>query len=202
MQPLRTIKIKNQFPMQITQVKVEHFKSLIEVESTGFSSVNFIHGYNNSGKSNFLKFLELLFSRKTVTAPEEYVDNNNVRRIRNKVVTITPFWSGYIYDMPFLFTQNKREVNILFEVQLEVKNEEYPHTAELRKANYLYTNRDSTPIRIKGEIRSLNPNDSQVILKEVVLKGHIIYTDNNGAPKFSKLLPVQLLQIMRDFSMM
>jgi len=174
--------------MQITQLKVENFKSLVKVDATGFATVNFIHGYNNSGKSNFLKFLELLFSRKTFAAPENYIDENNISKIRNKIVAITPFWNGYIYDIPFIFTKNYREKNIAFEVQLELDNSEYPHSAELNAAGYLYTNRATTPIKISGEIASLNQNDSQMILKEVKLKGIIIYSVNAGAPKFFETL--------------
>ena len=140
--------------MQINYLKVENFKSLVKVDATGFGSVNFIHGFNNSGKSNFLKFLELLFSRKTVTIPESYTDELNILRTRNKVAEITPFWRGYIYDMPFIFTNNKRQTSILFEVQLELNNSEYPHSEELLAAGYLYNNRETTPIKIKGEIVS------------------------------------------------
>jgi len=170
--------------MQINYLKIENFKSLVNVNATGFGSVNFIHGFNNSGKSNFLKFLELLFSSKTVTIPESYRDEFNILRTRNKVAEITPFWRGYIYDMPFIFTNNKRQTKILFEVQLELNNNEYPHFEELTKAGYLYTNREQTPIIIKGEITSINQNDSQMILKEVKLKGITIFSDNNGVPKF------------------
>ncbi|HRV51827.1 MAG: hypothetical protein FNNCIFGK_00316 [Bacteroidia bacterium] len=170
--------------MQINYLKVENFKSLVKVDATGFGSVNFIHGFNNSGKSNFLKFLELLFSRKTVTIPESYTDELNILRTRNKVAEITPFWRGYIYDMPFIFTNNKRQTSILFEVQLELNNSEYPHSEELLAAGYLYNNRETTPIKIKGEIVSINQNDSQVILKEVKLHDITIFSDNNGVPKF------------------
>lgn len=174
--------------MQINYLKVKNFKSLVDVDVTGFALVNFIHGYNNSGKSNFLKFLELLFKRKTIESTESYMDENNVHRSRNKIDQITPFWSGYIYDMPFIFTNNKRDKKIVFEVQLELDNTEYPHSAELIAAEYLYTNRATTPIKISGEIISLNQNDSQMILKEVKLKGKIIYSDNSGAQKFFEAL--------------
>jgi AAA15 family ATPase/GTPase len=170
--------------MQISYLKVKNFKSLVNIDARGFAHVNFIHGYNNSGKSNFLKFLELLFSRKTITSPESYVDENNVSRSRNRIVAITPFWNGYIYDMPFIFTNNKRENNIIFEVQLELDNVEYPHSTELIGAGYLYKQRLSTPIKIKGEISSINQNDSQIILKEVRLKNMVIYSENAGAPRF------------------
>lgn len=170
--------------MQINYLKVKNFKSLVDVDATGFASVNFIHGYNNSGKSNFLKFLELLFSRKTIASSESYMDDNNVRRTRTKIDQITSFWSGYIYDMPFIFTKNKRDENIVWEVRLELDNAEYPHSAELIAGEYLYTDRATTPIKIKGEIVSLNQNDSQMVLKEVKLKDIIIYSNNSGAPKF------------------
>lgn len=170
--------------MQITHLKAKNFKSLVDINATGFSSINFIHGYNNSGKSNFLKFLELLFSRKTTMIPEDYIDEFGIPRTRRKIATYNSFWNGYIYDLPFIFTKNRREDNIAFEVKLELGNEEYPHSKELTEAGYLYTNRTSTPIEIKGEIISLNQNDSQMILKEVNLKGVIIYSYNTGAPRF------------------
>lgn len=172
--------------MQITHLKVENFKSLVKVDTTGFASVNFIHGYNNSGKSNFLKFIELLFKSKTFSAPEIYFDEFGIQQTRIKEIQKTPFWKGVIYNSPFLFTKNDRIKNILFEVQLELNNNEYPHYAELNAAGYLYTNRDITPIKIKGEIFSLNQNDSQIKLLEVSLKGDIIYSLNKDAPQFFK----------------
>ena len=170
--------------MKISYLKVKNFKSLVDINTTGFSSMNFIHGYNNSGKSNFLKFLELLFSQKTTMIPEEYIDELGIPRTRRKVATYNPFWSGYIYDMPFIFTKNKRETNIVFEVQLELDNMDYPHSEELTAAGYLYTNRDLTPIKISGEIESLNQNDSRMILNEVKLKSLVIYSNIAGVPKF------------------
>jgi AAA15 family ATPase/GTPase len=172
--------------MQINNLKVENFKSLVKVNATGFGAVNFIHGFNNSGKSNFLKFLELLFSHKTVTFTTKYIDEFNIERERKSIGENTPFWRGYIYDMPFIFTNNKRQKNILFEVQLELNNNEYPHFRELIDAGYLYKNRVSTPIKITGEIASINQNDSQMILKEVELKGLSIFSTTDGAPKIFK----------------
>jgi len=170
--------------MQINRLEVKNFKSLFNAKVSGFASVNFIHGYNNSGKSNFLKFLELLFMRKTIAIQETYLDENGTSRSRNKVVAITPFWNGYIYDLPFIFTRNKRKENIKFEVQLELNNNEYPHSQELINAGYLYSTRPSTPIKIKGEIKSISQGDSEMILNEVKIKNLTIFSRKSGTPRF------------------
>lgn len=169
--------------MKITHLKVENFKSLIKVNATGFSEVNFIYGFNNSGKSNLLKFLELIFRRKSFKVPESYTEDN-VNKIRYKIAQITPFWSGIIYDLPFIFTKNIRDKNILFEVQLVLLNTEYPYSKELTDNGYLYKTREKTPIKITGEIASINQNDSEMILKGVKLNKKIIFSRNDGVPKF------------------
>ena len=159
--------------LQIKYLKVENFKSLVKVNAVGFSNMNFIHGYNNSGKSNLLKFLELLFSNKTFTSTEEYYDDNNIKRTRKKIDATTPFWNGYIYDMPFIFTKNNRDESIKFEVQLVLENSEFPHSEELAAAGYLYKTRPITPINIWGEIVSRSQNDSEMILNKVKLKNKL-----------------------------
>lgn len=173
--------------MEITKIHVKNFKSLVNVSASGFSSMNFIHGHNNSGKSNFIKFVELIFSGKSYMAPENYQDEMGVNRTRFKIVENTPFWRGIIYDSPFLFTNNKRTENIYFEVQLIVKNSEFPHFSELNSAGYLYTDRDETPIIFKGEIKSLDANTSEIFLSEVKLKNIVIYSNTAGVPKYFEL---------------
>ncbi|HEV8286648.1 MAG TPA: AAA family ATPase [Chitinophagaceae bacterium] len=171
--------------MQIISAAVKNFKSLFDTSISGFSSVNFIFGYNNSGKSNLLKFLQLLFSKKTIETVTTY-DDNGITRTRRRIDTYTPFWQGYIYDMPFMYSGNNRSTRIEFEVRFDVKKEELPFQQELLAAGYLYPNRDTVPLIISGEIISINISDSEISLNEVILKGRKIYSKVNGERFFEE----------------
>jgi len=173
--------------MKIQSVEVKNFKSLSSLKVSGFKNANFIFGFNNSGKSNFLKFLEILFSRKTIETSESYVDDEGIKRTRRKVEANTPFWEGYIYDMPFLFHKDKRNKNIEFLVRLELNKNEIPNKELLLEHGYLYANRDVVVLSIEGIIKSLSQSQSELLLTEAKLKGKTIYSNptmTKGGGKF------------------
>lgn len=185
--------------MRIKNLKVQNFKSLSSLSSSSFNKMNFIHGFNNSGKSNLLKFLELVFMGKTIMSSVSYVEDDGTESIRKVVDANTPFWQGYIYDMPFIFTNNLRDENILFDVQLVVANDEFELKEILTEHGYLYPDKERKEVlvTIKGEIKSTNQTDSEMILKEVKLREHKIFSNNDGVykyfeePKESKLSGAQ-----------
>ena len=45
--------------MQIKNVEVKNYRSLKKVTVGSLDRINMLYGYNNTGKSNFLRFIEL-----------------------------------------------------------------------------------------------------------------------------------------------
>ncbi len=83
--------------MKIKSIKAENFKSFSEVELNDFLPLNFIFGFNNSGKSNLLRLIETIFSRKIDTDETKYQDSEGNTIIRSTSEKVN-WWSGIIED--------------------------------------------------------------------------------------------------------
>ena len=101
--------------MKIRGIKVRNYKSLFDTTVEDMGDVNLFYGYNNSGKSNVFKFLELVFRPKTfrdtltIGSDTANVGLNNL-----------DFWQGNIYDQPFIFSNNNRDNPIQYLITIEV----------------------------------------------------------------------------------
>jgi AAA15 family ATPase/GTPase len=167
--------------MQITNIKVNNYKSLVDFKSTKFGDINFIYGLNNSGKSNFFEFLELLFQERISYRSVRY-DDDGVEKVRLEKAGEEPYWNSQIYDKPFIFYKDKRKNNIEFDVSIKISNDKYPSIKALSEEGFLYISRDSTPLNLIGEIQSINASTSQVVLTKAKIGKSIIY-ENNGSEK-------------------
>jgi len=173
--------------MKIKKVVVRNFKSLTDVNGDGFADVNFIHGFNNSGKSNFLKFIELLFMSKSIESKESYSEGG-LTKTRRKVEENTPFWKGMIYDMPFIFRNDERKQPIDFEVHIEILNSVFPNEAELKKLELL-SKHESTRLIVIGKIEERNPTDSEIVLTEAKLGSIAIFSNSAGVAGAGQYFP-------------
>src|ERR1700761_4096904 len=105
--------------MIITSITVNNFKSLLNLDVNSLSSINLFYGYNNSGKSNLLKFLEIVFKKKTFESiSTSAIPGGGVAR-RREVIEQTDFYRGEIYNYPFYFFKNEwnnSSAEIIFEI--------------------------------------------------------------------------------------
>jgi len=161
--------------MRLRRIHIENYKSFEDVALSDLSNINMIYGYNNTGKSNVLKFLALIFSPKE--DPEKAAGG------------VTPnFWKGIIKDSPFIFKDNKTKKDILFEISLEIlKNElgifnekEYK---ELEKI-YFKNNHKYVTLKINGKITYLDFYHSEIKLTTVLLNGKEIFKYDEVEPYF------------------
>ncbi len=141
-----------------------------------------IYGENNSGKSNLLKFISILFKGKLELDNTVLVSGQSLSRPSDK----TPFWKGRITNDAFLFHKNDRSKNISFEATLAFKLEEISNLENsklfIRELGILGKSFD---VEIKGFIRSLSdPYDSEIILESVVINKKKVYEIKDGAPVF------------------
>ncbi len=165
--------------MKITKVKVTNFKSLQKVRVNGFSDTNMIFGMNNSGKSNLLKLLELIFKSKekkdviTFQEGSEEVD---------QVVAFdtTNFWDGFIYNSPFLYWKDNSSEGITFSISMEVSKDEMnvfnkELFNDLKEAGF-FNKLATMQFKFEGKIRPIGGFDSEIVLEKVILGDKEIFT--------------------------
>lgn len=194
--------------IKIKSLKVENFKSLIKTEIEKFGDVNLFFGFNNSGKSNIFKFLNILFSRKKIETKVSVTpsDNDSAFSVtQNTLISNTNFWNGSIWNEPFLFSKDKRDTAITFEIQLELSNDCFPQQEILTPADYLGA--DNTEITLDGTITSVDHETSSLKLVKATLNGKNFYKfedeidyffENDNSADLDSKLGESILQIFND----
>lgn len=170
--------------MIIKKIVFKNFKSFSsDVAKQNLDKLNIltlIYGDNNSGKSNILKFIDVLFKRKVELDEPMFVSGQTISRPNE----ISPFWKGKIKNDAFLFHNNERTLDIEFQVMLEFRTTEIKQldNYEVLKGD-LDINDKSFEILIQGDIKSLvDPYDSEISVRSVLLNGKKIYSYFEGAP--------------------
>lgn len=161
--------------IKLKELKVKSFKSLINTEIKEFGEVNMFYGFNNSGKSNIFRFLDLLFTKKIKIEAIEVGEESE------ELIDEIDFWNGVIYDKPYIFSNNDRSKSIEFEVILSISNSTIPDNEELSEYGYIAEG-DITDIEIKGVIKEINSNDSNLHVEIANLNGKEFYFFEDGIP--------------------
>ena len=174
--------------IRIKNLKVQNFKSLINTEIEEFGPVNMFYGFNNCGKSNIFRFLKLLFERKRLGTKVQYLPSDgNLSSQSNTLFKTTNFWNGNIWNEPFLFTGNKRNVPITFKISLVVSPDYFYFKDLLIQKNILKVNSEADLV-LEGRIVSLDFETSEFRINQVILNGSIVYLFDdeieNFFPKF------------------
>lgn len=172
--------------MKINEFTLKNFKSFgRQTASTsnkmhGLSTFNMIYGNNNSGKSNILKFIKLIFSKKKLTE-SIVVENETIIRER-----FTPFWSGTIENEPFIYHHNVKDNSIEFSFIIELTDEEIKaHNGELfshlEKFVKLKSNHKYYTLEINGSIINYGDEyDSTIELSIVRLNSGEVFVKESG----------------------
>jgi len=171
--------------MRLTEITFNRFKSFGDTAQLvqGFRKMNMSYGNNNSGKSNCLKFLGLLFERKAVVDPGLIVENEIV----GGRTFLGSFYEGTIQNEPFIFHNNIRTNPIEFQCHFLIGHQEitesgFDKTEELFM-EYPSELGDESVLVIKGNISNFgDPFTSSVILLEVKLNGRELFL-NDGTTK-------------------
>ena len=164
---------------------VQNFKSLVAAKVVTFGTTNMVYGYNNSGKSNLFKILQLIFRRKqagTRVKVKGEGANANGRLADSTLIKTTNFWNGSIWGEPFLFTNNDRSKPISFQVQLTISNSILPSSVELGLNGYLGA--DHTDVLIEGVINAVDYETSEIRLVQSALNGKQFYHNDDGIDYF------------------
>ncbi len=188
--------------MRITEFELRNFKSFGDYNnpSTGvlpsLRKMNMVYGENNSGKSNLLKFIDLIFSGKSDTESGLNVEGESSPLVR---AVSTPFWKGKIHNSPFIFHKNERSREIKFYFIIEFSNQElfspsFAQSASVQ-AEYPSVTAGVSILRFDGVIKSYSdPYLSELVLKKVELNGRELYLDDGTAKYYFRSgVPVQAL---------
>jgi predicted ATP-dependent endonuclease of OLD family len=141
-----------------------------------------LYGENNSGKSNLLKFIKILFKPKFELDNSFVIAGQSISKPSDK----SPFWKGRISNDAFLFHKNDRTKNISFEVTMAFKPKEI---SQLENSKTIIKEFNLTgksfDLEIKGIIKSLSdPYDSEIILETVFLNKKEIYSVTAGKENY------------------
>jgi AAA15 family ATPase/GTPase len=171
--------------MRITKIEVENFKSLKNLSVSNFLNVNMIYGYNNSGKSNLLKFIELVFSTREYKT-QLPIENPSLRT--ESQTKKENFWDKSILNQPFIFRkEGEKKFDIKFSIYLELDTEFLSKNVSgydnLQK-DFIGKGVQVVNLRIDGAIEQLGDFNAQQRLVDVSLGGKTIYeSEKNSEPK-------------------
>ncbi len=176
--------------MKIINFTIRNFKSfsnhanVVEDEVRSLSQFNMLYGYNNSGKSNILKFLNLIFQPKI---EREGILVEDKREIRQKQ---SSFWKGFIDDSGFLFHKNERKIPVEFNFRIEVSHSEikkggFANFNDLNK-DFLSSTHDYGTFEFGGRIKALDDfHTSEIELDKASLNRlTILSKDADGKPSY------------------
>ena len=182
--------------MKITQFTIGNYKSFKDGKNRIYEAndINFIYGENNSGKSNVLKFLKLIFDPKRKTSDIE---------VEGKVLSrdsLDYFFEGIIDNEPYIFHKNKRENKIEFKFFIDIPNEELKRVGfdffHALNKEYLAGSGNIAKLKIEGNIVSIDSKSTSIIsLDAVHLNGLEVFGKDKTGDKYfnSGKNPMELL---------
>jgi predicted ATP-dependent endonuclease of OLD family len=164
--------------IKIQAVRINNFKSFKSDSISGFCGFNMLYGYNNSGKSNILKFIETIFKRKkAVNKTVTYTRDGKL--VSEDVNSLGNFFTGVIEKCPYIFRDNNRSEPIIFEVLLKVDKDELSILNEeilQELAKYYFNNHDYCMVQLTGEINTLGFDSAQIEITKALLNNKEIYS--------------------------
>jgi len=171
--------------MKINQFTLDNFKSFNDTNNrlSNVLNINYIYGENNSGKSNILKFLKLIFSLKDDFSRDVLVEGEMLSPSSEK-----HFYSGTIQNEPYIFHKNKRDKPIKYHFSINLKHAEIENAGfgfyDKLNTGYFKKDRDEAHLEFEGIIKSIdNLSTSEIILNKVQINKKPIF-ENKTKPEF------------------
>jgi len=165
--------------MYIHQFGVKNYRSLKNVSVGDLSNAVILYGENDSGKSNILSFLEIVFQAKyteeTTEAPgEAFVHKKS-----------SGFWNGQIDDFSNNFYLNNQKP-ITFSILIKIERSELLKIKNLPKKfiDKLPKNHNYDVLLIEGQIASLGEDRAEMSLTSAEFNQKSFYDGTKENPKF------------------
>lgn len=181
--------------MKIKSFHVTNFKSLVNTNVANLGSKNMFFGLNNSGKSNLLKFLSLVFQDKTFGQTVKTAESDYRQTLEQ-----SNFWQGEIINSPYLFHANNTEKPIEFQVTLGIDHSELPLFNDLKNEGIIKLSRNESNVFIDGQFEYVNTSTSRISLKQVQIDNKIVYETNDYFPKNKNLNQSHFETILQFFN--
>jgi len=151
--------------MRIRNFQVSGYRSLKDTTVTSMSPQNVFHGENDTGKSNLLRVLEMIFRRKTIES-RVYVREERIRRGLPPISRVSPFWSGTSENLggDFYMRQNNP---IRFRILIEVSPQDIFSLDEQQILESIHEDGHDFRVQLKGQITKTG-NDGDLSLSTVL----------------------------------
>lgn len=164
--------------MYIYKFSVKNYRSLKNVDVGDLSKAVILYGENDSGKSNILTFLDIVFQQKY---SEEVIQTSDNAISQKKSIG---FWEGQIADFSNNFYLNNQQP-ITFSVYLKFDRAEISGTKSLPKTfiGLLPKNKTEDVLIIEGKITSLGNDRAEMNLLKVEFNQKQFYV-GEALPKF------------------
>ena len=159
--------------MIIREFYIENYKSfkkLVFDPKDACREATMIFGYNNSGKSNLLKFLHLIFMKKYGGATYKIEEDGTDKIVSRFKEGVENFWTGQIVDSPYLFTDHNTSTDIKFKVKFEENIKAFQDIGSYQEL----LNEKDNKFEITGRIVYQDFDVSNIYLDEAMLNGKII----------------------------
>jgi predicted ATPase len=171
--------------MIIKKLNFQNFKSFgndsTNQNLSNFEILTLIYGENNSGKSNLLKFINLLFKEKVEIGEAYFVGGQTLTTPQE----LSSFWKGKNIKDAFLFHKNDRSKDIVFEVVLGISVSDIGKLDNYKALVKDFEIDKNFDLELKGKIVSLSdPFESEIILESVYLNGKEVYFFEKGIPRY------------------
>ncbi len=170
--------------MKIRELEIRNFKSFADYNNpdvgrlSDMANLNMIYGANSSGKSNILKFIELIFSSKFQSGEPIIVEGEPVQQRGAQ----SSFWKGIVNESQYIFHKNDRNLTIKFNFLISVSHQELQNTGfqalNILVEEYGVAANDSN-LKFVGEIKSLGDfSTSEIRLINVKLNEREMFLDD------------------------
>lgn len=150
--------------VKLKRIEVKNYKSLKNVTVVSLRTMNMLYGYNNTGKSNFLRFIELIFRRKIRLGLVKYMDDVQTEKRTEEALG---WWEGQVEHPAFIFTDDRRDQLITFVFEIAISHAELGALRDRLYADFLSQDHGISQIRLEGTIRSTNATLSEISLERV-----------------------------------
>lgn len=165
--------------MYIHQFSVSNYRSLKNINVGDLSSAVILYGENNSGKSNILSFLDMVFRQKYTDEVTQTPDGKAVQ------MKSRGFWTGQIIDFSNNFYLNNLKP-ITFSLLIKIGRPELLGIKGLPKkfVDSLPKNRKDDVLIIEGQIASLGVDRAEMSLVRAEFNQKIFYNATTKGPEF------------------
>ncbi len=170
--------------MKLIKVECANYKSFEKLALSEPLAINMIFGYNNSGKSNILRFLDLLFHSRYEIEKVSTVNTRNQPIIQSRKINRS-FWEGLVTDVPYIFHVNNKGVmmqEIPFDVEVELSETDLKQLGELFKIieDHILKGKKVLSIKLKGKLTKSGLSSAEINLLEVSFNEIIAYSKPEG----------------------